>query len=889
MSQERAPPPLATRGRAGNRSDESLFSRLNRLSLDQRRDNSQGDLNNDRDLCSITSSKNSENEEVDDDDNDYGSFEGVTHEHEDEFSDWSSLGSVSATPALESVSATPAQATSPRSEQSPSSPLAVPPTWKSLSLDESSVEPSKESLDGNKGEPSSASPIMAPLLPLSQSYVPTLRSLDQQPSVGSTEDILNYTAGDISPVTLALASPPSFSRSYAPSWRRSSLNQQPSVESTEVTFDCTEGVPSSASPALASSPQLSQSNAPSWRRSPLGQQPSVGSSEELLDCTAGESSATSVLASLPTLSQSYALSRMRSLLDQQPSVESTEVTLDCTEGVSSSAAPTLASSPRLSRSPQPPVATWSLRSLEQPSYVEQVPRGFVSYAPPFETPKLYLWLDQETVTKLKELYAAGEHVEIVAIPTSVIPAPATSPPPTSSCLRQGRYPFSDHPSEEYREEISPYEGQEEEPSSYEEQEEESSPCEECEEDYPLPEEYEEDCPSSEESEEEYSPCRERGGEYLPYEERGEGYSEYEEHGEVYSDYEDHGEEYSDFEDHEEECQDYGVCRGEFLPEGYRGSEHYKYMLALANLGAGPVNAASEPVLSYPTSRSAYSRSRTVLREMLSSIPSSSKSEQGQERVSIHYKLRVPLELWTKICSYLYPSQLARFALVNKTAYGMIASLNIWSQWFTKLYGPTGELSLIPEMQPSQSYMLYLCAISFKICECCLKRIDGTYQKGRLAAMPLPVVLDTDYYYDEDDEFCTSTWTVRFCRSCRVAHYKTHPQRLGPVPGSPYLSKSEIKEKYMLSDGQIKSITNRTGGGRNSGKPVKYSVRDALEIAREAYGGDVGIQAIGKSLSLPMKYMEHRVYIYFKRIQVVESGGTWWPHEEYELRKRNGLL
>ncbi|KAF9172225.1 hypothetical protein BGX21_006985 [Mortierella sp. AD011] len=834
MSQERALPLLATGGHIGDRSDKALFSRLNRLSFDEIRGSSHGSLNNDHDFCSITSSKDGENEEVGDDD--CGSFEEVTHEHEDEFSDWGTLGSVSPTPA---------GTTSPRSEQSPSSPLAVSPTWRRLFLDTSFVEPSKESLDDDKGGPSSVSPTTAQRAFL-QSVKTTLRSLP----VESTEATFDSTEG-------VYSASPALSQLYVTPIRDSLLDRQSFVDSKSVNLRCAEGG-SFATPTQGSSPQLSRSHASPWEYSPLN----------------------------------------------QPSVEPTEVSFDHTEAEPSSATPALASSPRLSRSPRLPAATWSLRSspLGEPSETtgafEQVTTGFIPYA----TSKLYLRMDQESISKLEGLHAAGQHLELITIPTRVTPIRATSPPPISSCLRERRHSFSDGFYEKYREEILSYGEQEEESSSYEGREEGYSPYDE--------------------RERECSPYWERGGEYSGYggyggeeysnyEEREKEYSNYEEHEKEYSDYEEHEKEYSDYEEHEKEYSDYEEHGGEHSDDEEHGEEYSdnkdnrrehlsvegllkhtddairRIKILRTELGTTTPESAS----SHPTSQSAYSHLRTVSRNVLSSILSSTKlmQEQEQEQVSIHYKLQLPLELWTKICSYLYPSQLARFALVNKTAYGMIASLKIWSQWFALLHGPTHELSLIPGILPSQSYMLYLCAISFKVCERCLKLIDGTYRKGRLAEMPLPVVLDTHCYFDEDDEFCTRTWTVRICRSCRVTHYRTHPESLSSVHGASYLTKSEIKEKYMLSDNQVKRITNRIGGGRNSGKPVQYSERKALEIAREEYGGDVGVQALKKSLSLPMKYMEHRVYIYFKRLQVVESGGTWWPHEEYLFRKKYGLL
>ncbi|KAK3845705.1 MAG: hypothetical protein J3R72DRAFT_487405 [Linnemannia gamsii] len=82
--------------------------------------------------------------------------------------------------------------------------------------------------------------------------------------------------------------------------------------------------------------------------------------------------------------------------------------------------------------------------------------------------------------------------------------------------------------------------------------------------------------------------------------------------------------------------------------------------------------------------------------------------------------RLPPEVWATIFSRLYPSQLSRLSMVNKTFNKIVSSLSIWSRIFFVAY-PAGTMRLrtLRDMPESKSYMLYLCALSLYICECCL--------------------------------------------------------------------------------------------------------------------------------------------------------------------------
>ncbi|KAF9209821.1 hypothetical protein BGZ49_000542 [Haplosporangium sp. Z 27] len=336
----------------------------------------------------------------------------------------------------------------------------------------------------------------------------------------------------------------------------------------------------------------------------------------------------------------------------------------------------------------------------------------------------------------------------------------------------------------------------------------------------------------------------------------------------------YGNEYPVYENEPPECEN--------EPSDYENepSDYENYDVEHSDYGGDEYTNYSDEYFSHTTS---------VQTSSSDSRPPFVRSEMEQEQCSIPFKLRIPLELWTKVCEYLYPSQLARLALVNKSAYGMVAGLDVWEKWYKKSHRSL-PLALIPGMPASQSYMLYIHSISFAICEECMKLCDGTYHRERLAVMPLPVVLERCCKYTTRKELYVEDWTVRFCLPCRVAYFRKNqeiPQDLfidTSVPGSSYLSKRELKEKYHLGDASIASITNRTGGGRSSGKPVRYSERDAAAIAKVRYGGDVGLRALGKSLSKPMKYMEHRLYIYLKRQQILKDGGLWWPYDQYLIIK-----
>ncbi|KAF9963425.1 hypothetical protein BGZ65_003490 [Modicella reniformis] len=273
-----------------------------------------------------------------------------------------------------------------------------------------------------------------------------------------------------------------------------------------------------------------------------------------------------------------------------------------------------------------------------------------------------------------------------------------------------------------------------------------------------------------------------------------------------------------------------------------------------------------------------------------------------------YQMRLPIDVWIKICSHLYPSQLARFSLVSRDTYSLVASLDTWETWFKRMYAHVNiKLRLLPGLPRSHSYMLFMCSISFQVCEKCLKRCDGRRQRGRLAMMPLPVIVPyaglkgsiNDEPADledvktmkpggkEDHHQQEESWTIRMCKRCRVLHYQSHPE---PIPHeiiASFQTKRVLREKYRLGPKEIQAITLRSRGSRRYGRPVTYSEFVALIKSRQVFGGDVGRHAVSRSLYKPMAVLNHRVFMYNKRIKILEDGHRWLPYQEYQARKAAG--
>ncbi|KAG0342691.1 hypothetical protein BG000_002475 [Podila horticola] len=86
----------------------------------------------------------------------------------------------------------------------------------------------------------------------------------------------------------------------------------------------------------------------------------------------------------------------------------------------------------------------------------------------------------------------------------------------------------------------------------------------------------------------------------------------------------------------------------------------------------------------------------------------STKRQSQFRSHNHIDKRVPPEIWERIFSRLYPSQLSRMSMVNKNFNKIVSSLSVWSRMFSLIFGPEMKLRTLRNMPESKSYMLYMC-------------------------------------------------------------------------------------------------------------------------------------------------------------------------------------
>ncbi|KAI7832359.1 hypothetical protein BC939DRAFT_435289 [Gamsiella multidivaricata] len=146
--------------------------------------------------------------------------------------------------------------------------------------------------------------------------------------------------------------------------------------------------------------------------------------------------------------------------------------------------------------------------------------------------------------------------------------------------------------------------------------------------------------------------------------------------------------------------------------------------------------------------------------------------------------RVPAEVWEKICSYLYPSQLSRLSRASRSLYELVASLKVWHSYYMRLAG-TGLLNLfrrLPGTPLYKTYMQYIFALSYHICEGCSTFSRPLWNLQDFGAIPLPVLEWPDTVdpakpnnrnIEPDREQCQSV--IRLCRSCRCKLFSVHSE------------------------------------------------------------------------------------------------------------------
>lgn len=182
--------------------------------------------------------------------------------------------------------------------------------------------------------------------------------------------------------------------------------------------------------------------------------------------------------------------------------------------------------------------------------------------------------------------------------------------------------------------------------------------------------------------------------------------------------------------------------------------------------------------------------RTTLRTTLQPPPSPSLLlAMTAKRIS--NDIRIPTEVWERIFSYLYPSQLSRLSIVSKAFYSIVASLPVWTRLFA-LAHPNMELRLLRGRSASNSCFLYMCAISLHFCESCQKLTP--FQQDNPFKLPLPVlvtlpsnsVLTTSITSRRGGDryiagnMVNYNWRIRKCVGCRDKTSTAVVPELSPV-------------------------------------------------------------------------------------------------------------
>lgn len=197
---------------------------------------------------------------------------------------------------------------------------------------------------------------------------------------------------------------------------------------------------------------------------------------------------------------------------------------------------------------------------------------------------------------------------------------------------------------------------------------------------------------------------------------------------------------------------------------------------------------------------------------------------------------LPFEIISRICDYLFPSQLSRMSRVNQTLYAIMSDHPKWRLIFSiahmyqrlerPLYlNPTGAAP------PNNKYMQYVCAESVLICEQCFVR---SCANRSVYDRPAPTLEIPKVPPDAHDSPARA-WHVRRCPSCHLEHYKTIRSHILTPPRieNGYRSKEELRRLYRLTNKSIKRITDRVKDHPTGA--LRYREQDALIELRILYG------------------------------------------------------
>ncbi|KAF9024391.1 hypothetical protein CPC16_007181 [Podila verticillata] len=231
--------------------------------------------------------------------------------------------------------------------------------------------------------------------------------------------------------------------------------------------------------------------------------------------------------------------------------------------------------------------------------------------------------------------------------------------------------------------------------------------------------------------------------------------------------------------------------------------------------------------------------------------------------------KIPLHVWVKICSYLYPSQLARLSQMNRAMYEMITSLGTWTEILKRAH-PDRLDRVILGLPIPKSHMLYVLAMSFRICEQCFRYCRVVGHKNR-ACLPLPIPISLSPGQSGEHTPCT----VRLCLACRRTHFKKHPE---PIPSALQTRLRDAVDLTLKYGREAVRAATKVRGG----KPTCLKESVVLGFARKQYGGDVALAARDQPVCDSLKKCAGRQYMYHSRMIIVATGTPWVDHMASEL-------
>ncbi|KAG0044209.1 hypothetical protein BGZ83_010559 [Gryganskiella cystojenkinii] len=235
-------------------------------------------------------------------------------------------------------------------------------------------------------------------------------------------------------------------------------------------------------------------------------------------------------------------------------------------------------------------------------------------------------------------------------------------------------------------------------------------------------------------------------------------------------------------------------------------------------------------------------------------------------------IRIPFEIWEKVYCELYLSQLSRLSMTSKTMFLMVGSSQVWKSMIQRCRHAKRQRHLDYEIllpvrtdprADSRSFMRFLCTNQSSICEVCLVLGFGGNDKvvRALASRIYAFYRSPQAMYDDEGQHTSfetwnkawehyqisnmktkeeeEPWTVRLCLPCRQILNERLPDAIDPELEKSCVEISKVRKKYPLSKIHMKILLKMFPSGG-------FPEDKVLFHAREAYGGDVGIEAMRKS-------------------------------------------